>query len=135
MAVKVGTKRRYKTTRTITEEPRVLDVAVIQEEEVSTPAVSPRVRIAPERGGVAIWSQVLFNDPATHNLRLFLSRVFSLQEISVVEVDRRAGVGRLKYEISKDAPSIWRKLKQVLTQRTGASQVRRQQVIGHPSKL
>ncbi len=68
--------------------------------------------------GVAIWSQALFNDPATHNLRLFLSRVFSLREISVVEIDRRAGVGRLKYELSKDAPSFWRKLKQVLTQRT-----------------
>jgi manganese/zinc-transporting P-type ATPase C len=119
MAVKVETKRRYKTTPTIAEEPRVLDVAVVREEEVvSPPAVSPRVRIAPERGGVAIWSQVLFNDPVTHNLRLFLSRAFSLQEISVVEIDRRAGVGRLKYESSKDAPSIWRKLKQVLTQRS-----------------
>jgi hypothetical protein len=118
MAVKVGTKRRDKTTRTIAEEPRLLNVAVVEEEEISPPAVSPRVRIAPERGGVAIWSQMLFNDSATHHLRLFLSRVFSLQEISVVEVDRRAGVGRVKYELTKDAPSIWRKLKQVLTQRT-----------------
>jgi hypothetical protein len=106
MAVKAGTKRRYKTTRTIAEEPRLLNVAVVEEEEeISPPAVSPSVRIAPERGGVAIWSQMLFNESATLNLRLFLSRVFSLQEISVVEIDRRAGVGRIKYELSKDAPS------------------------------
>src|SRR5580704_9771261 len=120
MAVNVGTKRRDKTTRTIAEEPRVLDLAVVEEEqEASPPVVSPRVRIAPERDGVAIWSQALFNDPATRNLRLFLSRVFSLRQISVVEIDRRVGVGRLKYQLSKEtAPSIWRKLKQVLTQRT-----------------
>ena len=30
MAVKVGTKRRYKTTGTIAEEPRVLDLAVVE---------------------------------------------------------------------------------------------------------
>ena len=121
MAVK-GIKRREKTTRAIAEEPRVLDLAVVEEEqEVSPPAISPRVRIAPERDGVAIWSQALFNDPVTRNLRLFLSRVFSLREISVAEIDRRAGVGRLKYQLSKDAaPSFWRKLKQVLTQRTAA---------------
>ncbi len=118
MTVKVGSKYRYKNTPPITEEPRVLDLAVVEKEEGSPPAVSARVRIAPERGGVAIWSQPLFNDPASHNLRLFLSRVFSLQEISAAEIDRRAGVGRLKYETSNDAPSIWRKLKQVLIQRT-----------------
>jgi hypothetical protein len=118
MAVKAETKRRYKTTTTIAEEPPVLDLAVVGQEEVSPLALSPRVRIAPERGGVAIWSQMLFHDPLTQNLRLFLSRVFSLQEISAAEIDRRAGVGRLKYDLSKDAPSIWRKLKQVLTRRT-----------------
>ena len=97
MAVNVGTKRRDKTARTIAEEPRVLDLAVVEEEqEVSPPAVSPRVRIAPERDGVAIWSQALFNDPVTRNLRLFLSRVFSLREISVVEIYRRIDVGRIK---------------------------------------
>ena len=106
MAVK-GTKRREKTTRAIAEEPRVLDLAVVEEEqEVSPPAISPRVRIAAERDGVAIWSQALFNDPLTRNLRLFLSRVFSLREISVAEIDRRAGVGRLKYQLAEGCGAV-----------------------------
>ena len=114
----LGPNADPKTRRTIVaEDPRVLDVEVV-EEEFPPPAVFPRIRIAPERGGVAIWSDALFSDPATEYLRQFLSRVFSLQEISVVEIDRRAGVGRVKYGLSEDAPSIWRKLKQVLTQPT-----------------
>ena len=118
MVVKRGAERRNKNTRRLAEEPRVLEVAVVQEEELPSQTVSPRVRIAPEHGAVAIWSHALFNASAAEQLRLFLSRVFSLQEISVVEIDRRAGVGRVRYESSKDAPSIWRKLKQVLTQGT-----------------
>ncbi len=33
-----------------------------------------------------------------------------------MEIDRRAGVGRVKYGLLENGPSIWRKLKQVLTQ-------------------
>ncbi len=117
MAVSAGTKRRFKNTPTIAEEPRVLDVEIVKE-EFPPLAVFPKIRIAPERGGVAIWSDELFTDPPAEYLRKFVSRIFSLQEISVVEIDRRAGVGRVKYGLSEDAPSIWRKLKQVLTQPT-----------------
>jgi manganese/zinc-transporting P-type ATPase C len=122
MAVKIGTKPGYKNRRTITAEPRVLDVEVVKKEH--PPTVSPGVRVAAEHGGVAIWSAALFNEPPAENLRQFLTRVFSMQEISALEIDRRAGVGRLKYEESEDVPSIWRKLKQVLTQPTIVSRDR-----------
>ena len=97
--------------------PRVLDLETV-EKRFLPPVVAPKVRIARERDGVAIWSSALFNDAPTQHLRLFLSRAFSLPEISAVEIDRRAGVGRVKYGLLEDAPSIWRKLKQVLTQST-----------------
>jgi cation transport ATPase len=114
MVVSAPTKRRHQTPRTRTKEARVLDVEIVKE-EFPSPTVSPKVQILPQRGGVAIWSHALFYHPPAEHLRQFLSRVFSLREISVVEIDRRAGVGRLKYGLSEDAPSIWRKLKQVLT--------------------
>jgi manganese/zinc-transporting P-type ATPase C len=114
MAVQSLTKRKIKATPAISAGSRILDLEPVEEETPALPA-SPSVRIAPERGGVAIWSDELFTDPPVEYLRKFVSRVFSLQEISVVEIDRRAGVGRVKYGLSQDAPSIWRKLKQVLT--------------------
>ena len=30
-----------------------------------------------------------------------------------MEINRKAGVGRVKYGLSAEAPAIWRKLKQV----------------------
>jgi manganese/zinc-transporting P-type ATPase C len=116
MAVHALTKRRYKNTRTIAERPQVLKGEKVEKNIFSAATLSANVRIEPERGGVAIWSKALFNDPPAEYLRQFVGRVFSLQEISVVEIDRRAGIGRIKYGLAEDAPSIWRKLKQVLTQ-------------------
>jgi manganese/zinc-transporting P-type ATPase C len=114
MAVSVGTKRRYKRASTIAEEPRVLDLETVEKESLAR-TLSPKIRIEHERDGVAVWSNALFDDPPTQFLREFLSRVFRLEEISAVEIDRRAAVGRLKYGSTQDAPSIWRKLQQVLT--------------------
>jgi manganese/zinc-transporting P-type ATPase C len=116
MAVQSLTKRRSKTTPAISAGSRVLDLEPVEEEAPALPASS--VRIAPERDGVAIWSKELFTHAPADYLRKFVSRVFSLQEISAVEIDRRAGVGRVKYGLSEDAPSIWRKLKQVLAPST-----------------
>src|ERR1700693_5850726 len=116
MAVHALTKRRYKNTRTIAERPQVLKGEKVEKNIFSAATLSANVRIEPERGGVAIWSKALFNDPPAEYLRQFVGRVFSPQEISVVEIDRRAGIGRIKYGLAEDAPSIWRKLKQVLTQ-------------------
>ena len=97
------------------EAPRRLEVEVVKE-KFPPPVESQNVRVAPERDGVAIWNDALFSRSPAGQLRQFLTRVFSLQEISVVEIDRKAGVGRLKYGLSENAPSIWRKLKEVLTQ-------------------
>ncbi len=67
------------------------------EEKLLAPAVPPDIRIAREEDGVAIWSDALFKDSSTPELREFLSRVFNLEEILSVEIDRKAGLGRLKY--------------------------------------
>ncbi len=117
MSVKVPTKRRSKKRPTLVAGAPLLNLEAV-EEQFQPPAVFPRTRIAGEHDGVAIWSDELFRDPVTQYLRQFLSRVFMLEEISAVEIDRRAGVGRLKYGSSEDAPSIWRELKRVLTQST-----------------
>jgi hypothetical protein len=114
MALPVLTKRRSRKPRTVTIElPPALELERV-EAETPPPALSPRLRIAREPDGVAIWNDELFTDSAGQQLRGFLSRVFSLPEILAVEINRKAGVGRLKYGLSEDVPAIWRKLKQVL---------------------
>jgi hypothetical protein len=80
MAVNVGNKRRSKSPRVRAEESRVLHVEIVKE-AYPPPTVSPGVRIAAERGGVAIWSRALFGDPPTEDLRQFLTRVLSIDEI------------------------------------------------------
>jgi cation-transporting P-type ATPase C len=114
MAVNALTRRRSKNTRTIAEEPRALDLETV-ERELPAPTDSSQIRIAYGEGEIAIWSDALFHNPSAEHLRQFLSRVFSLVEISGVEIERRAGVGRIKYGLAEDAPSVWRKLKEVLT--------------------
>jgi cation-transporting P-type ATPase C len=114
MALPVLTKRRSRKPRTVTIElPPALELERV-EAETPQPAISPRLRVAREPDGVAIWNDELFTDSAGQQLRGFLSRVFSLPEILAVEINRKAGVGRLKYGLSEDVPAIWRKLKQVL---------------------
>ena len=115
MAVKVRAERRYENTRVLVEGPRALAVEVV-EEKTPPQRKPPAFRIAPQRGGVAIWSHALFRDPPVQQLRQFLSRVFRVQEITAVQIDRRASVARLKYGSAEDAPLIWRKLKRVLVQ-------------------
>ena len=73
MAVPVLTERRSKRTRTVTVEPRpVLELERVEAEN-PPPVVSPRVRIAREHDGVAIWNHELFIDSAGQRLRDFLS--------------------------------------------------------------
>jgi cation transport ATPase len=118
MALPVLTERRPKRTRTVTVEPRpALDLERVKA-EISPPPDPPKLRIVREHDGVAIWNDELFADSVSQRLRDFLSRVFRLEEISTVEINRKAGVGRVKYGLSEDAPAIWRKLKQVLTEPT-----------------
>ncbi len=62
MAVDTLPKRRYRKTLPFGEERRFSDVKVA-ESELARPTVSADLRIAPERGGVAIWSKALFNAP------------------------------------------------------------------------
>ena len=88
------------------------------EEKSLAPAVPPDIRIAREEDGVAIWSDALFKDSSTPELREFLSRVFNLEEILSVEIDRKAGLGRLKYGFPENVPSVLRKLRHALTRRT-----------------
>ena len=105
MALPVLIERRSKRTRTFSiVSPPGLDLERVKA-EIPLPEVSSRVRIAREHDGVAIWNHELFTDSAAQRLRDFLSRVFSLQEISAVEINRKAGVGRVKYGLA-DAPAI-----------------------------
>jgi cation-transporting P-type ATPase C len=119
MPAKVLNQRRPKATRALTPQPRVLDLVRV-EKKFPSPAVPSDIRIAREHDGVAIWSDTLFKRTSPGDLREFLSRVFNLEEISSVEIDRRVGLGRLKYGITEDVPSILRKLKHVLS-RQGAT--------------
>src|SRR6476469_4467766 len=116
MSTKVLNRRRPRRTSILAAETRVLDLKRVEEKHLAL-AVPTDIRIAKEEDGVAIWSDALFKDSSTPDLREFLSRVFTLEEIQSVEIDRRAGLGRLKYGLPENVPSIWRKLKQVLMRR------------------
>ena len=114
-AATVGTKRRYQKKRAIAEELRPLELKPV-ERVPQFPVPSRDIRIVHEHGGVAIWSKALFGNPPVQSLREFFSRVFIIDEISAAEIDRGAASGRLEYGLSENAPSIWRKLKKVLTE-------------------
>lgn len=65
---------------------------------------------------MSIWSFGLFGDPSTPYVREFLSRVFSVREVAIVEIRRTESFGRVHYSSSADAPEIWRKLSRALAQ-------------------
>jgi len=73
------------------------------------------LRIAFQKNGLTIWHPVLFSDPASEQGRQFLSRIFSVEEIASVEIDRTKGVGRLRYQTVAKIPEILRKLRHILT--------------------
>ncbi|GEM_PF-2023040 len=79
----------------------------------------PALRIAPRKNGLTIRHFALFSDPASTESRLFLSRIFSLEEIKSIEIDRGKGIGRLRYGGSGNIPQILRKLRQALTRTVG----------------
>ena len=88
MALPVLTERRSKRRRTVTvEPPPALELERV-EAEIPPAEVSPKVRITREPDGVAIWNHELFTDSDGPRLRDFLSRVFSLREISAAEINR-----------------------------------------------
>jgi manganese/zinc-transporting P-type ATPase C len=72
------------------------------------------LRIAPGDDGVSIWSAELFGDRDKAQLRKFLSRVFSVEEVAAVEILRAEAFGRVHYESSGTGPEIWRKLARAL---------------------
>lgn len=74
------------------------------------------VRIAPGNEGVSIWSPALFSDRAGSNIREFLSRVFSVNEVAAVEIRRSESFGRVRYDSSANAREIWLKLSHALRQ-------------------
>ena len=63
---------------------------------------------------------MLFRDPASETSRLFLSRVFSVEEVESVEIDSTKGVGRLHYRPAAKAADALRKLRTALTLPTPA---------------
>lgn len=65
---------------------------------------------------MSIWSSALFGDPAGSHIREFLSRVFSVKEVTSVDIRRTESYGRVRYDSSTNAPEIWLKLSHVLRQ-------------------
>ncbi|WP_244395990.1 ATPase [Beijerinckia indica] len=88
-------------------EPWVLDAA-------SATRAQPLVRIVPGRQDLSIWSKTLFADSPDSLIREFLARVFSVEEVNEVEIQRRDAFGRLRYKRSADKAGIWRKLGRAL---------------------
>lgn len=89
------------------------------------PALSSAIRVEVTSGAVEIWSSELFNDPSTDHGRAFLARVFSLTEITGVEINRKQGVGRLCYDTSTAVAGVLRKLKEALVPLAASPQPRR----------
>jgi cation-transporting P-type ATPase C len=72
------------------------------------------IRISPGSKGVSIWSSALFGDLAGTYLREFLARVFSVQEVSAVEIQRSKSFGRVYYDSTPNPAEIWLKLRRAL---------------------
>ena len=79
---------------------------------------APGPRIDLQKGGLTIWDLSFFSNPASQQSRLFLSRVFSVEEVDAVEIDRKRGVGHLRYSPSVNIAAVLRKLHRVVTQPT-----------------
>ncbi len=78
-------------------------------------AVEAALRVETRKNGLTIRHSVLFSDPSGEHGRLFLSRVFSVEEVEAFEIDRTKGIGRLRYRATAKIGEVLRKLKQALT--------------------
>ena len=77
--------------------------------------MAPLVRIAPGRSGVSIWSAPLFGQGDGEHLRKILGRLFSVDEVTEVRIDRSKAYGRVSFAESVDPTSLWRKLSDALS--------------------
>ncbi|MFC7054261.1 ATPase [Hansschlegelia quercus] len=73
-------------------------------------SAAPKLKIAPGVDGVSIWSDALFRSANADNLRQFVSRAFSVPDVSGVEIRPDGGFARLSYAATRDAAAIWRRL-------------------------
>ncbi|MES1171620.1 MAG: ATPase [Bacteroidota bacterium] len=72
------------------------------------------MRIALTTDGVSIWSAQLFERSATSQVQDFLSRIFSVEEVESVELERNRHFGRIRYAALANPRRIWRKLSRAL---------------------
>lgn len=72
------------------------------------------MRIAPGRDGVSIWSPELFSAGRPDLIREFLTRSFSVPDVTSVELRRAKGYGRVRFARTGRAAEIWRHLGEVL---------------------
>lgn len=77
------------------------------------------VRIAPRPDGVSIWSVALFGDDNPDLIREFLTRSFSVLDVTSVELGRAEHFGRIRYASTDRAPEIWRQLSRRLRASAG----------------
>jgi cation-transporting P-type ATPase C len=72
------------------------------------------LRVAPVADGVAISSSEIFGEAAGSQLREFLARAFSVEEVQRVELRRSSGIGRISFGAVTEPASIWKKLSRAL---------------------
>ncbi len=73
------------------------------------------LRVEERKNGLTLWHSVLFSDPSSEHGRLFLSRIFTIEEIETVEIDRVKGTGRLRYKASAKISDVIRKLRHAMS--------------------
>ena len=103
---------------------KVVDVSVERVEAKRKPNIGARPRITLHERGLTIEHPDLFADPATERGRLFLSRVFSVQDIESVEIDRSKGLARLLYSLAATIPRTLRQLREVLVRPVDAPRLK-----------
>ena len=72
------------------------------------------LQLRASQNGLTIRDATLFGNPASEEGRAFLSRVFSVEEVDVVEIDRAKGLGRIQYQAAAKIGEVLRKLRRAL---------------------
>ncbi len=73
------------------------------------------LQIRTRQNGLTIRDAALFGNPASEEGRAFLSRIFSVEEVDTVEINRAKGLGRIQYRAAAKIGGILRKLRQALS--------------------
>jgi cation transport ATPase len=78
------------------------------------------MRVAPDAGGISIWSPEIFGDRDTARIQDFLARAFAVGEVERVELRRQKEFGRIHYRAVANPRRIWKKLSRALGQAADA---------------